>query len=41
VIVVDSSVWIAHLRRQASPARLRLQAIVEDSDDQILLGDLT
>lgn len=40
MIDVDSSVWIAHLRRQANPATLRLQAIVEDDDDQILVGDL-
>ncbi|MFO1159564.1 MAG: PIN domain nuclease [Reyranellaceae bacterium] len=40
MIVVDSSVWIASLRRQASRAVLRLQAAVENEDDQILVGDL-
>lgn len=40
MIVVDSSVWIASLRRQRSRAVLRLQAAVESEDDQILIGDL-
>ncbi len=40
MIVVDSSVWIALLRGQASRAALRLQALVENDDDQILVGDL-
>lgn len=40
MIVVDSSVWIALLRRQANRAVLRLQAVVENEDDQILVGDL-
>lgn len=40
MIVVDSSVWISLLRRQASRAVSRLQALVEDDDDQILVGDL-
>ena len=38
MIVVDSSVWIAHLRGTESAARRRLQNI-EDSLD-ILVGDL-
>ena len=40
MIVVDSSVWIAQLRAQATPAALRLRAIVEEDDDRILVGDL-
>jgi len=40
VIVVDSSVWIAQLRAQATPAALRLRSIVEEDDDRILVGDL-
>ncbi len=40
MIVVDSSVWIAQLRGLATPAALTLRAIVEDGDDQILVGDL-
>ena len=40
MIVVDSSVWIAQLRGLATPAALTLRAIVEDDDDQILVGDL-
>lgn len=39
MIVVDSSVWIAHLRGTDKPAVHRLrQAIVEDGDS-ILVGD--
>ena len=41
MIVVDSSVWIAHLRGEASPATRMLHAIIADHDDQILIGDLT
>jgi predicted nucleic acid-binding protein len=40
VILVDSSVWIAHLRGQSRPAVARLVELVEDDDDQILVGDL-
>ena len=40
MIVVDSSVWIAVLRGQTNRAVLRLRAIVEDYDDQVLVGDL-
>lgn len=40
MIVVDSSVWIAVLRGQTNRAVLRLHAIVEDYDDQVLVGDL-
>ncbi len=40
MIVVDSSVWIASLRRQPSRAVLRLQAAVEHEDDQLLIGDV-
>jgi len=38
VIVVDSSVWIAHLRGEGTPEVRRLRAL--DEPDQILLGDL-
>jgi predicted nucleic acid-binding protein len=38
VIVVDSSVWIAHLRGSDVPQVHRLRAI--DPPDQILVGDL-
>lgn len=40
MIVVDSSVWIAHLRGLTDPPVLRLRALVADVDDQILIGDL-
>lgn len=40
MIVVDSSVWIAVLRGQTNRAVPRLRAIVEDYDDQVLVGDL-
>jgi predicted nucleic acid-binding protein len=39
LIVVDSSVWIAQLRGQATAPVLRLSALVAD-DDQLLIGDL-
>lgn len=39
MIVVDSSVWIAQLRGQATAPVLRLRALVAD-DDQLLIGDL-
>lgn len=37
VIVVERSVWIGQLRGQASPAVLRLHAIVRDADDQDMI----
>lgn len=40
MIVVDSSVWISQLRGQVTQAALQLRAIVEDADDQVLIGDL-
>ena len=39
MIVVDSSVWIAQLRGQATAPVLRLRALVA-YDDQLLIGDL-
>jgi predicted nucleic acid-binding protein len=38
MIVVDSSVWIAHLRDNATPEVGKLRAL--DQPDQILIGDL-
>ncbi len=38
MIVVDSSVWIAHLRDNATPEVRKLRAL--DQPDQILIGDL-
>jgi predicted nucleic acid-binding protein len=38
MIVVDSSVWIAHLRGTDTPEVRKLRAL--DEPDQILLGDL-
>jgi len=38
MIVVDSSVWIAHLRDSNTPEVLKLRAIEEPSE--ILMGDL-
>jgi predicted nucleic acid-binding protein len=40
VIVVDSSVWIANLRGMDNEAVRKLRAIVDDDDEQILVGDL-
>jgi predicted nucleic acid-binding protein len=40
VIVVDSSVWIANLRGQDNDALRKLRTIVDDDDEQILVGDL-
>jgi predicted nucleic acid-binding protein len=40
VIVVDSSVWIANLRGVDIEAVRKLRAIVDDDDEQILVGDL-
>jgi predicted nucleic acid-binding protein len=39
VIVVDSSVWIANLRGEATPATRRLLQL-HDSDDEVMVGDL-
>ena len=38
MIVVDSSVWIAHLRGEDTPEVRKLRTL--DEPDQILLGDL-
>jgi predicted nucleic acid-binding protein len=38
VILVDSSVWIAHLRGRTTPATLRLEAAA--GREPLLLGDL-
>jgi predicted nucleic acid-binding protein len=38
MIVVDSSVWIAHLRDSDTPQVRKLRAL--DDPDQILIGDL-
>ncbi len=40
MIVVDSSVWIARLRRSDSPAVRRLHAALKDDSRRILVGDL-
>jgi len=40
VIVIDSSVWIAHLRGLDVPQVAALRALVDEDDDQILVGDL-
>jgi predicted nucleic acid-binding protein len=40
LIVVDSSVWIAQLRGQATAPVQRLRALVAEDDDQVLIGDL-
>ena len=40
MIVVDSSVWIGHLRGLETPAVLRLRQLADTDDDQILIGDL-
>jgi hypothetical protein len=40
VIVVDSSVWIAHLRGQHTESRAKLQAIMGNNNGQVLVGDL-
>jgi predicted nucleic acid-binding protein len=40
VIVVDSSVWIANLRGQNNAAVLKLRALADSDDDQLLVGDL-
>jgi len=40
VIVVDSSVWIANLRGIENAAVIELRTLVDNDDDQILVGDL-
>jgi predicted nucleic acid-binding protein len=40
VIVVDSSAWIANLRGSDSASAVKLRALAENDDDQILVGDL-
>ena len=40
MIVVDSSVWIAHLRGLDNTATRKLHALVAVDDEQLLLGDL-
>jgi hypothetical protein len=40
LIVVDRSVWIGTLRGVDDPAVAWLRELVEDGDDQILVGDL-
>lgn len=40
MIVVDSSVWIAQLRGQATAPVQRLRTLVADADDRVLVGDL-
>ena len=38
MILVDSSVWIGHLRNQATPSVLQLRALMPDTP--LLVGDL-
>ena len=40
MIVVDSSVWIAYLRGRDSDAVRRLDSVILNRDDEILVGDL-
>ena len=40
MIVVDSSIWIAHLRGLESPGVRRLRNLIEEDDDRILVGDV-
>ncbi len=40
MIVVDSSVWIGNLRSSGTPAVRRLQSLVQDRPDEIVVGDL-
>lgn len=40
MIVVDSSVWIAHLRGTDNDATRKLRTVVAARDDEILVGDL-
>ena len=40
MIVVDSSVWIAHLRGTDRPVVHRLRALIQEDSDRILVGDV-
>ncbi len=40
MIVVDSSIWIAHLRGLDSPGARRLRQLIGEDDDRILVGDV-
>lgn len=40
MIVVDSSVWISHLRGETNATTARLAALSAHQDSQILIGDL-
>lgn len=40
MIIVDSSVWIAALRRDITPAVRALHILTENRDDKVALGDL-
>ncbi len=40
MIFVDSSVWIAQLRRENTPATRLLHALISEDGTQIMLGDL-
>ncbi len=40
MIVVDSSVWIAHLRGQETRAVAKLRAAIDQDSDEIAVGDL-
>ncbi len=40
MIVVDSSVWISHLRGLDTPAVAALALLIDRDDDRILIGDL-
>lgn len=40
MIVVDSSVWIARLRRMNTPAVRRLDAAINEDSNRILVGDV-
>ena len=40
MIVVDNSIWIAHLRGLDSPGARRLRQLIGEDDDRILVGDV-
>ena len=40
MIVVDSSIWIAHLRGLDSPGARRLRQVICEDDDRVLVGDV-
>jgi predicted nucleic acid-binding protein len=40
VIVVDSSIWIAHLRGLDSPGARRLRQLIGEDDDRLIVGDV-